>query len=276
MMRMIKKKWMCLFVVVLFALGLFPVISEAEEKRVYDQAALFTEEKVSALEMDIASLRAETTYDFVIVSTDDAQGKSARDYADDFYDENGFGTGQDKSGVLLLLDMDNREIWISTSGRMIDILTDKRIEDILDNVYAKMTDADYAGAADMFLKDAKYYIEQGIPAGQYRETLKETKPISKTERAIRGLSMGLVFGAIVSGISCLVIVLRYKGKRGQGEYAYQQAGNMQLTKQNDIFLSKHVTRRKIPKNPPAGNSSKRSSVHTSGSGRTHGGGGRKF
>ncbi|MBP5793935.1 MAG: TPM domain-containing protein, partial [Spirochaetaceae bacterium] len=64
----------------------------------------------------------------VIVTTSDAQGKSAEAYADDFYDENDFGTGSGKDGVLFLIDMDNRKIHVSTSGSMIDYLEDWRIE----------------------------------------------------------------------------------------------------------------------------------------------------
>ncbi len=277
MMRLMKKRWVCLVIMTLVLIGLCPIMTDANQKRVYDQASLFTEEKINELETKIGELQVQNNYDFVIVSTNDAKGKSARDYADDFYDDNNFGFDNQKSGVLLLLDMDNREIWISTSGEMIDILTDKRIESILDDIYPKMVNSNYEEAADVFLSDTVFYIEQGIPAGQYRETLKESKPISKAQRAVGGLLAGLLFGAIVSGISCFVTVRRYKGRRGQGGYAYQQEGKMQLMKKNDMFLNKYVTQRRIPKNPPSQRSSSgRSSVHSSSSGRTHGGGGRKF
>ena len=39
--------------------------------------------------------------------------------------------------------MGQREIYISTSGNMIDYLTDSRIDSILDDVYDQMTNAAY-------------------------------------------------------------------------------------------------------------------------------------
>lgn len=272
-----RKKWVGLFAVIIGLLGICPVTAKAQERRIFDDAALLTLDEAKELGSEIGELRTKTGQDVVVVTTDDAKGKSAMEYADDFYDQNGFGTGTEKNGVLLLLDMDNREIWISKSGEMIDILTDARTETMLDNVYEEMSDGDYASAVEAFLEDTEYYIEQGVPVGQYREVVNNIKSLSRPQRGLIGLLAGFALGAAVSGISCLVIVLRYKGGRGKGEYAYQQEGKMLLSKKNDVFLNKHVTHRTIPKNPPSqGGSSGRSSVHTSSSGNLHGGGGRKF
>lgn len=278
MMKKMKKRWIGLLVLFAVLTGICPLMANAGRQSVYDMASLFNAEESARLEGELLALQTQSGYDVVIATTNDANGKSARDYADDFYDENGFGTGSEKSGVLLLLDMDNREIWISTSGAMIDILNDSRIEAILDDVYDGMVNAEYMKAAEAFLQNTEYYIGQGIEQGQYRETVKEAKPVSKAEQAAKGFFYGLIGGAVISGIICLVIARKYKGRRGKGEYTYQQNGNLHLVKQNDLFLHQTVTHRHIPKNPPPQNhsSSGRSSVHHSSSGRTHGGGGRKF
>ena len=44
----------------------------------------------------------------VIVTVDDTRGKKARDFADDFFDYNGFGYGRDRDGILLLIDISDR------------------------------------------------------------------------------------------------------------------------------------------------------------------------
>ena len=61
------------------------------------------------MEEEIASMRKEMNMDVVIATTDDAEGKSAETYCEDFYINGGFGTGKDYSGVIFLIDMDNRE-----------------------------------------------------------------------------------------------------------------------------------------------------------------------
>ena len=66
----------------------------------------------------------ESGWNVYAVTTDDAQGKSATAYADDFFDEH---STEQEDGVALLIDMDNREITISTCGIAIRYLTDSRI-----------------------------------------------------------------------------------------------------------------------------------------------------
>lgn len=273
-MRKNVKKWICLLVLLAAMTVNGTVLVNAEGARVFDQAGLFAPEEVQQLETEITALEERIQYDVVVVTADDAGGKSAMEYADDFYDENGFGTGTEKSGVLLLIDMDNRELWISTSGDMIDILTDARIDSILDDVYEGMADENYVKAAENFLEKTEYFVEQGVEAGQYRYDTEKDK-LSLAEAIV----IGVLAGALISGITCLIIVSRYKGKRAGNDTAYRQNADMHIVRKEDTFLNSVVTHRKIPKDPPkssGGSSAGRSSTHTSSSGASHGGGGRKF
>ena len=73
-------------------------------------------------------------------------------------DYGGFGVGKKASGVLLLYYMDGPgqsggECYISTSGTMITLLTDERIETILDDVYGNLGNRDFAAASQIFLED---------------------------------------------------------------------------------------------------------------------------
>ena len=64
-----------------------------------------------------------------MLTTDDTNGKTTQEYADDFFD----AIAENGDGVALLIDMQNREICISTGGIAIRYLTDARIEDILND-----------------------------------------------------------------------------------------------------------------------------------------------
>ena len=103
--------------------------------RVFDQAGLFSKAEKSSMEEEITSMRKDMNMDVVIVTTDDAGGKSAERYSEDFYTNGNFGTGKDYSGVIFLIDMDNRELYIAPVGTMNRFLTDKRWNTILDNAY---------------------------------------------------------------------------------------------------------------------------------------------
>ena len=60
----------------------------------------------------------------VVVTENSLDGKSAQDYADDFFDYNGHGYGDDDSGVLFLIGMDERKWAITTYGYGITAFTD--------------------------------------------------------------------------------------------------------------------------------------------------------
>ena len=108
-----------LLLCVLFSL---PSVFAAGDQRVYDQAGLFTQAEVQELEESVAEHRKSTQMDIVIVTTDDAQGKTSQAYADDFYDYNGFGEGSDNTGVLLLIDMDNDDYIDLTDDEKLDVV----------------------------------------------------------------------------------------------------------------------------------------------------------
>lgn len=265
--------WSILFVFILLsnALG---TTAFAAEARVYDAAGLFSPSQKDALETEIGTLKEELSIDLVIVTTSNAQGKSAREYADDFYDHGGFGVGGVKSGALLLIDMDHREVYISTCGTAIDYLTDARIERMLDCVQPKVKEGDYSGAASAFLEEAERYIRSGKPEGQYR--YEEPMTLSERFHSITPARL-LLFTVISLGVGLLcacLVATKYQSGYKKNSYPFQQKSRLHMIENQNIFLHRHVTSRRIPRNNGYGGGG--SSTHSSSSGTTHGGGGRDF
>lgn len=265
---------------ILFALLLVAsplvVFSTAADRLVVDEAGLFSDTEESMLEESAFALSEGYNMDIVITTTEDAGGVSSREYADDYFDYNGYGRGADFSGILFLIDMDNREVYISTSGEGIKYLTDQRIDNILDQVFdSGLTEGDYYSAAMGFLEGTASYLQQGIPSDQHSvdEGSLEPNKLTLVEAAASLLaSLGLgggFYGSVRSG---------YRVKNPPNPFSYRSNSLVNLANKDDRFLDKVVTSRIIPRTPPAGggSSSGRSTTHRSSSGRTHGGGGRKF
>ena len=138
----IKKK-MVPFISSLVLLLSFVTIVSADINFVVDDANLLSSEEEQQLREDLASFKEQYNMDAVIVTSNDLGGKSQMDYADDYFDYNGYGVGEDKSGLLLLIDMDDRKVWISTSGEAIKYFTDSRIQNIVDDITTQLKNADY-------------------------------------------------------------------------------------------------------------------------------------
>lgn len=259
----------------------------AGDVRVFDEAGLFSEADTAGMEETIAGLRTTMNMDVVVVTTSDSGGKSSESYADDFYDGGGFGTGRDDSGALFLIDMDNREIHISTAGTMIRFLTDTRIDSMLDHAYGPAGNGEYARAAESFLEDLLVYYKKGIPGGQYnydRETGKVSRYYSiRWYEALIALTVSAGCGLA----ACLNVkreyAMRSERQKAAGYHmAYRANARFAFRNRSDTQTDSFVTQRILPRSTGSGDggsggsSSGRSTTHQSGSGRSHGGGGRRF
>lgn len=273
-MKKLVKIWtICLFVVL--SVGQL----QAENKAVYDEANLLSENDKIALADKLHQLEETYDIDIVLLTTNQAEGKSATAYADDFYDDNGFS----EDGILMLIDMDNREIVISTSGKMIQYFTDERIESTIDTVYDDLVNANYNGSFSEFLNEVEYYMEQGIPDNQYTY-----HNMNAEERVmwVVGRIPGVLIGSLLIGFIITAIYTKRGRKFKFNKKAkYVALGNVVLNESDDILIDSKTTRVYVqPRSTSSGTSrsgggsrsSGRSTTHTSSSGRSHGGGSRKF
>lgn len=258
---------------------------------VYDMADLFTDEEEKELSETAAALKETMNMDVAVVTCEE-NGSSAREFADQFYEDQEMGVGSDHSGVLFLIDMDNRELWISTEGKMIRYLTDSRIEAILDDVYEHAADGDYFGAARAFLSDTETCYRNGISRGQFNQD-EETGKISRYHHiAWYELLFALAVAGICAGGAVLSVLRSYGMKddssRMEANFrlSYRKDSSFALKKSlADVLLRTYVTQQAIA-SAKRGNgrgsggggfsSGGRSTTHRSSSGRSHGGGGRKF
>lgn len=255
-MRMRKKTGYLLLMLLLL---LVPVAVWADKTTVDDQAGLFSQEEEQELTDRIVELTTDWNMDFVVVTTEDAEGKTSEEYADDYYDYNGYA----EDGALYLIDLDNGSVWISTAGKMIRYLTDERIDAVIDAGYDNLKAKNYADGILEMLNETESYLEDGIPSDQYNYDT-ETGKISR----YRSITVYEAIGAAVLG--------SYRLKRKTYRYPYESRAKVHFTRRDDQFRHRSITQRRIPREPPSGGGGGQSSVHTSGSGTSHGGGGRSL
>jgi len=253
---------------------LIPVIkvSALEEKNVKDFMNYLKDDEVKELQTIIEAINKDYKLDVVVVITKDTQGKSSRDFADDYYDNNGFGVGVDYSGLLLLINIDKREIWISTTGRAIDIFTDARITDITKAITSELSNGKYNEACKTFVNEVRKYAELGVPQGQHRVEVNTGERVSYFQRVIQIIKFLPVYlGAfIISIIATIIASLSSKGKVTINNRTYED-GTFVLADSRDDFVREYVTKTKIETS-----SNNKSSTHSGSSGRSHGGGGGSF
>ena len=258
------KRIMILMLVLLLSIGVvMPVLAQDLMPRVVDQADLLSESEEASLCFQLDTISAQLGMDLVVVTAETLEGKSPMAYADDFFDYNGYAG----DGVLLLVSMEDRDWWISTSGYGITAFTDAGIEYIGEQIVPSLSDGDYAGAFTIFADTCELFITQARAGEPFDSHNLPKEPFSFFSTLLVCLGIGFVIALIVTA----VMKGQLKTVRAQsGAANYVKAGSLNVTHRQDLFLYRDVQRREKPKE------SSGSSTHTSSSGRSHGGGGGKF
>lgn len=237
---------------------------EDTSRKVYDYAGLLTENEYERLEAAATGLSNEYKADFVVVTITENDRVSAQDFADRFFDDNYFGQKDGKreygkgDGMLFLIDMQNREFALSTSGIVYKAMGQKDVDELLDAVVSPMRGEDYYKACfqalEMSAADLKSY---------------------QASRIWIPILAALVFAGVVTAIVLGVLVSFSKKSAPAAEAGrYVVPGSLHIARQNEWMTGSHTAVTPIPKSD--GGSGGGGGSHTSSGGATHGGGSRSF
>lgn len=258
--------------VMLTILSPLPVHAADQLTFLVDDAGLLSSEDAASIESQLTDLAQKYDMHYVIVTDVDPNISSAMEAADDFFDYNGYGLGDDRSGVLLYINMSTRDVWISTRGFGITTFTDAGIEYILDQLVEGLGDEAYFETFENFTALCDDFTQQAKNGTPYDVDHMPQEPFPW----IGGLIMCMALGAIVGLIYILILRGQLKSVAPNESAAdYVVKGSLHMTNSREFFLYRTVDRTARPQeNSSSGGGG--STTHTSSSGATHGGGGRKF
>ncbi|MBQ9551864.1 MAG: TPM domain-containing protein [Clostridia bacterium] len=256
-------------------------ISPVRGDRLVDQADLLNDADEAALQDKLDRISEEMQFDVVIVTCEHIGSRTPMEFADDYFDYNGFGYGENHDGVALLISMAERDWWISTCGYGQTALSDDYFMK-----YISASDFYYALGNNHYIKSFNAFADT---VEDFVIEARTDKPYSQDHKyhAWSSVRVGLVFSLVV-GLAVAAGVTHSKKEhysgyvRSKGEAGDYMVGSVNLTEQLDEFLYNKVYRTKRVKTESSSSSSGGSSSyhsagsHSSSSGRSHGGGGGKF
>lgn len=202
------------------------VKAEEGEQRVYDEAGLLRDFEIEEIEKKAIKAEDKIETELYIVTTKDTKGRTSEEYAENFGRENGFGyQRQEGSYIIFLIDMQNRMIWISTSGRAKAEIGAKEVDDILDEIYMDISKGDYYQSCLSYLKMSEKY-------------LKNTNLLSNP-------LVCLAIAASVGGIVTGVLYSQASSKMTAQARDYQVKGEFRVNQKSDLYVRTTVKSRKI-------------------------------
>lgn len=133
----------------------------ANDRKVADNSDLLTSEEESSLQERLMEISDKYQCDVIAATTDSFEGQDRWDYTDEFYNENAYGYGDTIDGIILMVNLPEREFQYLTRGTAIDVFTDYGLEVIDEQVTPYLSDGaffeafmEYADLAEEFLYEA--------------------------------------------------------------------------------------------------------------------------
>ncbi len=280
------KKVLALFIsLALLALICVPCFA-LNDDLVIDNADILTDYEEQELEAKLKEISDRQEFDVVVLSVDGLEGKTATEYADDYYDYNYYGRGESRDGCLFIIDMDSRFYTMSTTGYGITAITDYGLEVIYDEVLDSFKQGDYLSGFERYAELVDEFVTQSKSGAPYDENNTYDKYYSgyfdysdwddepeSESSPVTGAIISLIVALVISAVIVGIVKSSYKPVRFSSDAAYYlDNGSLKLTGSYENFLYKNVSTVKIESESSGGHSGG-SSTHTSSSGSSHGGGG---
>lgn len=257
------------------------ITGTADAVRVVDHADLLSEREEQALLELADEISQRQQCDVVVLTENIISPKTPMEYADDYFDYNGYGYGADRSGILLLLSMEDRDWWISTRGSAIQAFTDNGIQYLFSKCKSDISDGDYYDGFERYLNCADTMLSayNGTLSDDELAELQDDFNDFMGVRKKPGIGKTVVFALIIGFVLAFIpsSLLRSELKSVRNNYSagnYKRSNSFHLDRNRDIYLYANTTSRVIETNRSSGGGG--SSTHISSSGATHGGGGGKF
>lgn len=213
--------------------------TDPAKQYVYDGAGLLTEEEIATLESLAEEYAAKRETDMIVVTSDNVEGEDVVKMTQDFYDEQ--APGYDKShgnAVILMLDMDHREVYLAGFYKAETYLDDGRLDKIREKITPYLSDGDYAAAFELYIKTAYKYMgyEPGV----------------NPDNILFKLWFQVAVSVLIAGLIVGIMAYRNGGRVTVSGRTYENASTSGVTKQRDQYIRTTTTRTKIPRNNSGG------------------------
>ena len=153
------KKLKNLLIIFLMIICIDNVFATSPYIKVYDYAQVLTNKEESKLNKSAELYTANYNMDMVIVLVKYHGKENTLEYSEEFYNTKGFGIGDNKNGIMCVVDFSNENIEISKYGDAKNIYNEEYTKKILESINKK-EDKGYYKMLDTFIDKSSDYAKK--------------------------------------------------------------------------------------------------------------------
>ena len=258
-----KRIFSCLLLLLITTSFVVTAYADFQNPSIVDDAGYLMQSELSSLSKELDKVREKYGFEVAIYTESDMTSSTAEASADDIYDYNGYGAGENDDGILLYICSDTREYHFTTHGEGLKYFNSNGLKYLESKVVPYLSEDDYYEAFEIFIETTDELLQMAKDGKPYNEKQYSTKYL-----------IGVIIAALLIPLLVAWILMKKKLKKMktavENDYAanYVKPGSMKLSVSRDLFLYSRITKTERPKSS--------SGTHTSSSGRTHGGRGGSF
>lgn len=233
-------------------IAFIPIKSYASENKlnVNDSANLLTDSQLNKLNKTLREYSDKYDIDIVVLTVAGLDGKSDRNYLEDYVDSVLDAGIYSENITILQFDTDSRYCTIQAYGSCERVINDDNIEYILDVVAPQISEHNYYDAFNDFAKGVNHYYDN--PRYEFGHEPLYLKTWFQ-------LVVALAIGGVVVG----TMAYHSQGRNTVNNHTYLDEQRSGIVARRDIYLRTSVSKVRKPSN----------NNNSSGGGRSSGGGG---
>ena len=239
-----------LFAMILSILFFAPVFGQdtGTASRLIDNAGIFSEREKSSFTSFIDNAAQNHDFDLVIVTENSIGSSEPGDWANSFFDNNGYGFGRSRDGCLLLIFNTDYgwDFQFSDSGRAVQILNDFAFNKLEADVWKYLEVNDFSNAAGKFFENWMVFLELDAKGRNYNFFFE--------------WNVLLVIGSwVLALLTGCTVVMGWKKKMNTAQAqtqadAYTVQGSLSYKEKKDRLLFSNVTKIKRQTQSSSGSS----------------------
>ncbi len=252
---------------------------EQAEQHVYDDAGYFKKKEENQLEDLCLAYGEEIDANIVMLIEDGVENKAWKQFLEDFYDAH--ETLGDCALLLLDINEEERRIEIQGYGEMEYIITDTRIDTIIDAMIDNLSSGEYYSALIQFPTLVKRYHDMGAGSDARTHTGHDNEIYNpyyyekeKENKIVHSCMLALPAALLIGGIGTGIFVYNSGGKMTSTYHNYMDESRQSLIGRYDRYTHTTRSERRKPQETHSGGGGHGGGVSSGGS--SHSGGGRSF
>ena len=258
-----KRIFSCLVLLLITTSFVVTAYADFQNPAIVDDAGYLMQSELASLSKELDEVREKYGFEVAIYTESDMTSSTAEASADDIYDYQGYGAGENDDGIMLYICSDTREYHFTTHGKGLKYFNANGLAYLESKVVPHLSENDYYEAFEEYIETTDELLQMA----------KDGKPYNEKQ-----YSMKYLFGVIIVCLIAPILIAFWMMKRKlkkmktavENDYAanYIKPGSMRINTSRDLFLYSRITKTERAKSS--------SGTHTSSSGRTHGGRGGSF